>query len=357
MIDRLKLVLGNTVEVVTLDELKKVLEKDKPRAYIGYEPSGLVHIGWLIWMNKVRDLAEAGVEVTVLEATWHAYINDKLGRDMELIRASARLVRKIMEYMGIPMGRIRLVDVEDIVSDKECWSIFVRVAKNTTLARVKRALTIMGRRASEAETDFSKLVYPLMQVTDMIYLGVDIALGGTDQRRAHMLQRDVAEKLGVKKVVAIHTPLLVGLKGLGKRMDVVDKEDLLMDIKMSKSKPETAIFIHDKPEDIMWKIRKAYCPPKQVEYNPVIEINKYILFRQPGFKLYIERPEKYGGPIVIEEYRVLEEIYANGELHPLDLKNATAKALIEYLEPIRKQLESDKEAMDTIKLLSTRITR
>ncbi len=354
---RLELITRNTAEVVTIEELKKLLEeKDHPKAYIGFEPSGLVHIGWLIWMNKVRDFIEAGIDMYILEATWHAYINDKLGKNMELIRAAARLVRKVLEGLGADTSKIKFVDAEELISDKRYWEILIKASKNTTLARVRRALTIMGRKAGEAETDFSKLIYPLMQVTDIFYLDLDIALGGTDQRKAHMLQRDIAEKLGFRKVVAIHTPLLAGLAGPSKRMETVD-EEALIDVKMSKSKPETAIFVHDKPDDIRRKIRKAYCPPRETAFNPIIDINKYILFAQPGFILHIERPSKYGGPIDITSFSELEELYKKGEIHPLDLKNATAEALIKYLEPIRNKIESDKEALEIIAKISGRETR
>jgi len=116
-----------------------------------------------------------------------------------------------LEAIGVDVGKIHFVDAEELVSDKEYWSILLKSAKKTTLARVKRALTIMGRTADEAETDFSKLIYPLMQVSDIFYLDLDIALGGLDQRKAHMLARDIAEKIGRKKVVVIHTPIVSGL--------------------------------------------------------------------------------------------------------------------------------------------------
>ncbi len=352
-------IVSNTVEVVTVEELKKIFEeKKKPRGYIGYEPSGLVHIGWLVWMNKVKDLVNAGVDFMVLEATWHAYINDKLGGDLDLIRKAARFVRKVMEGFGIDVSKIKFIDAEELVSDKEYWGILIRAAKNVSLARVKRALTIMGRKSSEAETDFSKLIYPLMQVTDIFYLDLDIALGGTDQRKAHMLARDIAEKLKMKKPVAIHTPIITGLQGPGKRMEITEIDEVYAEFKMSKSKPETAIFVHDSPEDIKRKIRKAYCPPRQVEFNPIIEINKYLLFPQKGFKLVIERPEKYGGTIIVESIEELEKLYVEGKIHPLDLKNATANALIKLLEPIRKKIESDSEAQELLEeLRKAKITR
>lgn len=357
--EKLRLAMRNTLEVVTPEELRKVFEeKEHPRGYIGFEPSGLVHVGWLVWMFKVRDLVRAGVDFYILEATWHAYINDKLGGDMNAIRKAARYTRIILDAIGVPESAVKYVDAEELASDKEYWGMLLRAAKHTSLARVKRALTIMGRKMDEGETDFSKLIYPLMQVTDIFYLDLDIALGGMDQRKAHMLTRDIAEKLGRGKPVAIHTPIITGLQGPGGRMGSGEYDEVASDVKMSKSKPETAIFVHDSPESVEAKILKAYCPPRTIEFNPVIELNKYLLFQQDGFNLVVERPEKYGGTIVIERYEDLERMYLNGEIHPLDLKKATAKALNKLLEPIRARIESDPAARSILEELSkARITR
>ncbi|BEP17039.1 tyrosine--tRNA ligase [Pyrofollis japonicus] len=358
--ERLKLITRNTVEVIKVDELKRLLEeKEHPKAYIGFEPSGLFHIGWLIWAFKVRDFIEAGIEFYLLAATWHAWINDKFGGNMETIRKAAQHVLDVLEALGISKSSIKVVDAEDLISDKEYWTILLRVAKNNTLARMKRALTIMGRRADEAELDFSKLIYPAMQVTDIFYLDVDIALGGMDQRKAHMLARDTAEKMGRRKVIAVHTPLLTGLQGLGRMNPQEVNEDVQATVlKMSKSKPESAIFVYDSPEEIEAKLLKAYCPARQVEFNPVIEINKYILFAQPGFKLVIERPEKYGGTLIVNSYSELEQLYREGKIHPLDLKKATAKALADLLKPIRDYFEKNVEARKLLEeLKKATITR
>jgi tyrosyl-tRNA synthetase len=357
--ERLQLITRNTLEIVTLEDLKARLEtNDKLKGYLGFEPSGLAHVGWLVWMFKVKDLVEAGVDFIILEATWHAMINDKLGGNLELIRRAAYIVRVIMDSLGIGPNRVKFVDAEDLVSDKDYWGLLLRAAKNTTLARVKRALTIMGRKAEEAEMDFSKLIYPLMQVTDIFYMDLDIALGGMDQRKAHMLARDLAEKLKRKKPIAIHTPLISSLHG-SKRMDVGSSEidEVMAEVKMSKSRPETAIFVHDPPEVIRRKIRNAYCPPRQVEQNPIIEINKYILFSRPGFVLHVDRPSKYGGPVDYYSYTELERDYKEGKLHPLDLKNATAEALIKLLDPIRRRLEGDPKVVELINLVEKRVTR
>jgi len=356
--DRLNLVIKNVAEVVTIDELKlKLRSGEKLKAYLGFEPSGLFHIGWIIWARKLQDFLNAGIETILLEATWHAWINDKLGGSLENIKKCAKYIEHSLKALGVSVERIRTIDAEELVKDKEYWGLVIKIAKNITLARVKRALTIMGRRESEAEIDFSKLIYPPMQVADMFYLGVDIALGGMDQRKAHMLARDVAGKLKLKKPIAIHIPLLTGLQGTQK-MEASSYEEVILSVKMSKSKPESTILIHDSPEDIRRKIRKAYCPPKVVEFNPVIEIAKYILFTQQNFTLVIRRPQKYGGTIEVQNYNELEKLYKEGKIHPLDLKNAIADALINYLKPVRLYFEKNKEARELLNtMLKTTITR
>jgi len=358
MNDRLQLILRNTEEVVTLDELKQKLESgEQLKGYIGFEPSGLFHIGWLIWAYKVKDLVEAGVKMNILAATWHAWINDKLGGDMELIRRAADLTVEVLRQIGIDMSRVNVIDAEEFVKDKDYWALVLKIAKSTSLARMKRALTIMGRKAEEAELDTSKLIYPAMQVADIFYQDLDIALGGTDQRKAHMLARDVAEKLGKKKVIAIHTPLLVGLQGGGRMEAGLEKDDYLASIKMSKSKPESAIFVHDSPELVEQKLRQAYCPKGVVEDNPVLQIVKYIIFGSGSGKLVIERDPKYGGTVEFNSYEELEKAYAEGKIHPLDLKVATARKLNEILDPIRKRLEQKSEYMELIQKIEKSITR
>ncbi len=357
--ERLKLIKRNTVEIVTEKELKEKLEKgEKLKGYIGFEPSGLFHVGWMVWAKKVDDLVKAGVDMRILAATWHAWVNDKLGGDLELIRDAAKYVWHVLKALGLPMDKIKWVYAEDLVSDSDYWAMVLKVAKNTSLARMKRALTIMGRKMEEAELDSSKLIYPAMQATDIIYMDLDIALGGLDQRKAHMLQRDVAPKVGAKKVIAVHTPLLTSLQG-GKRMDVKGEiDDYMAEVKMSKSKPETAIFVHDSPEDIWRKLKKAYCPAKEVEFNPVLDIVKYVIFPWREYQEFVvERPEKFGGTVTYSSYEELEKDFAEGKLHPLDLKKATAKYLSEILEPVRNYFEENKEAKELYLKIKDKVTR
>jgi tyrosyl-tRNA synthetase len=330
---KLKRLAHNIEEIVTQGELDALIqEKEKPTAYIGIEPSGFVHIGTIICIDKVKDLLASGFTVTVLLADWHAYLNDKLGSDIDNIRTCGEYIKDCFYAFGANAKELKFVYATDLLDGIGYWEKVLRISKKSSLSRIKRTLTIMGRKEDEVDMDASMLIYPAMQVADIFQLNVDVALGGMDQRKAHMLARDVSEKLNWKKVVAIHTPLLPGLEG-GGRMDIIEA-------KMSKSNPENSIFIHDSPEDIERKIKKAYCPEGQLEDNPIIDICRYIIFNRVE-EMTISRPEKYGGNLILSDYTQLKEAFESGQLHPADLKNATAQYLDDILKPVREYFEKN----------------
>lgn len=326
--ERYALITRNSAELISEDELRAVLAEDRqPTAYIGFEPSGLVHMGWTLVAGKIRDLAETGFKVTVFWADWHAYINDKLGGDLDNIRACAAYMEDCFLALGVPAESVEFRYASQILDDISYWEKAIKVAKVTSLSRVKRAMTIMGRSEDEAEVDASKMFYPILQATDIFCMDVDLAYAGMDQRRAHMLARDAAEKLKWRKPIALHTPLLPGLSG-GDRMDPAAS-------KMSKSKPDSSIHIHDSPDEIRRKMGKAYCPVEKDEEdtNPVLMICRYILFPYLG-RMEFDRPEKFGGPVAFDSYEELTDYYFAGKLHPMDLKKGTAEGVIKRLAPV-----------------------
>jgi len=349
---KLELITRDAAEVITReDALSLVQSNAAPEGYIGVEPSGLFHVGWMIWTNKFVDLMNAGIKMTLLEATWHAWINDKFNGDMTKIQLCASYIEHCLRALGVDLDRVKVLKADDLVKDRSYWEGLVRVAKSLSLARVKRGVTIMGRKEDETMTDFSKLIYPCMQVEDIFYMDLDICLGGMDQRRAHVLAREVAESTSRKKPVAVHTPLLSSLQGSG-RMDCQgDAEEGLMEAKMSKSKPETCLFIHDAPDRIRSKINAGFCPPKTVEGNPVLDIARLILMRDSGFT--IPRPQKYGGDLAFASSTELLAAYDEGKIHPLDLKNAVAEGLVARLKPVREYFERVGEAKSALEILSS----
>ncbi|MEM0493020.1 MAG: tyrosine--tRNA ligase [Candidatus Thermoplasmatota archaeon] len=340
--DKTGLLTANTEEVVTCGELEDLFRvNSKPNGYIGFEPSGSVHLGWFICARKIKDFIKADFDFIILLADWHAYINDKLDGDMEKIKLCGKYMEDCFIAMGVNPDKVRFVYASEYVNDSRYWELVLRVAKATSVARVKRAMDIMGRSEDEADKDLSKLFYPAMQVADIFYLDVDVAYGGMDQRHAHMLARDVSKKIGLKPPVAVHTALLTGLQADG-RMNPIES-------KMSKSKPDSMISIHDDPEVVKRKLSKAYCPEKQVEGNPILEICKYIIFPElEGASFVIERSERFGGRLELKSYKDLEEYYLKG-LHPLDLKNAVSVYVNKLLESIRDYFRRHPDNYDKMK--------
>ncbi|MFN4336921.1 MAG: tyrosine--tRNA ligase [Candidatus Nitrosocaldus sp.] len=335
-----------TEEIVTLEELRYLLEtKTRPKHYIGLEISGLLHLGSLVLTGfKINDMIKAGVECTVFLADWHTFINDKLQGDWDMIKSVAKYYEDAFRFfcpgINVVMGS------ELYSSYKGYWDDLIRFSKHITLPRIMRSLTIMGRSEKD-RLDFAQLVYPVMQAVDIHALGVDIAHAGIDQRKVHMLVRDVFPKMGWDVPVAVHHHLL---PGLGEPVSLGLEDDARMDVKvsskMSKSKPYTSIFVHDDEHTIKEKMRRAWCP-ESIEYNPVLEIARYIIFHE--FKEFtVERPAKYGGSITFSSYKELEEAYASKRLHALDLKNAVAFYINRIVEPVREYFKNRKEVMEVL---------
>ncbi len=347
-----------TEEVITEEDLKELLQtKDHPVAYDGFETSGLLHLAsGPLRAIKVQDMLDAGCEFILWIADWFAYINNKMGGDLELIKKTGEYYIEGWKACGVDMKKVKVMWTSDAVKDPNYWKGVIDVAKNTTVNRTIRSGPIMGRSESEMQYT-AQLFYPMMQAWDPFYLKADILQLGMDQRNATVLSRELTSKLGYSTRVCVHHHLLAGLQGpkegrMGQETATVQLED-----KMSKSKPNTAIFIHDSKKEIQEKINGAFCPEKVVKGNPVLEIWKYIVFRKFDSRT-IKRPSKFGGDITVGNYEELENKFRKGELHPLDLKKETSEALNEIINPIRKHFERNKKAKklyETVK--KAKITR
>ncbi|MDV3277314.1 MAG: tyrosine--tRNA ligase [Nitrososphaerales archaeon] len=333
-------------EIITEKELRELFETNNhPSAYDGFEPSGLAHIAFgVLRAINIADLQKAGVHVKLWIADWFAWLNNKMGGDLEKIQDVGRYFIEVWKAAGVDMTDVEILWTSDAVKGDDYWKKVIRVAQNVTLARSSRAITIAGRTSKDL-IQTSTVMYPIMQVADIFWLDVDICQLGVDQRRANILAREVAEKLRWKKPVAVHHHMLMGLQGV-KEPEGFDENtaiDREIASKMSKSKPETSISVHDTTEEISKKLGLAYCPAKVIQGNPVLEYSKYIVFRK-ATSLKVERTQKYGGNVEFGSYEELETAYRSGSLHPADLKRSVAAALDTCVSPIRSHFEKDPSA-------------
>ena len=348
-----------TEEILTPVDLRHLLEtNEQPIAYNGWEPSGFVHLGTgLICAYKMKDLIEAGLRFKAYLSTWHAWINNKLGGNIELIRKAADHFRHSWIALGVPETKIEFVYSDQLYDNIDYWEKTIHVAKNLTIARARRTLEIAGRKEIEANY-VSDFLYTPMQVADIFQLDVVVCQLGMDQRKANVVARELGEKLGLWKPVCVHHHLLQGLSRPSIWPIPKGKEkEAVASAKMSKSKPETCVFIYDSPDDVTEKILKAFCPEKVVEFNPILDICEYVIFRELR-TFEIERSAKFGGNIEFDGFEELLEAYRKGDLHPQDLKKAVADEIIRILEPVRRYFDRNTEARKCLEAIrKAEITR
>ena len=363
--EKIELITRNCEEIITKEDLKALLESGTPLVhYIGFEISGMVHLGTgYISMGKVADFLKAGVKCQIFLADFHTYLNNKLGGDIVNIRWAAvnyfkealiasLLCHEVKVDEEMRLGNLKFINGFDLYKDNLVhWESFMEVGKHVTLSRNLRSISIMGKKQGN-EVDMATLFYPPLQVADIFTMKVNLAHAGMDQRKAHVVARDVASKLTINPLldvkgdkiapIAIHQKLIAGLTGPEKVDNKQSAEDMAIDLKMSKSKPNSAIFIHDSPDEIRDKVRKAYGPPKEITFNPLLNWVKVLVFwgGNEG-EFFVERPEKFGGNLNYSSYDAIDKDYKNGALFPLDLKNALSDWLIKKLEPARNYFEAE----------------
>jgi len=356
-----------TKEVVTREELVELFKTNSsPKHYIGLEISGFLHLGSLISTGfKINDFVKAGVNCTIFLADWHTMINDKLGGDWDTI---TKVSKYYADAFKIVCPQANIVIGSDLYdSRKEYWKELMEFTKYMSIKRTMRTLTIMGRSEDESKIDLAKLLYPPMQAVDIHSLDLDIVHSGMDQRKIHMLVREIFPKMKWKVPIAVHHGLLPGLRnpevkcpncgyvfgpqesqGKCPKCKRKGTDTMINKGKMSKSDPNSGVFIHNSDDEIKKKISKAWCEEKNTQNNPLLEIARTVIFHEFN-EMNVERPEKFGGNISYTDYDQLKKDFEIAELHPGDLKQTVGSYLVKIISPIREKLNLSEELHEIIK--------
>lgn len=395
-------ILFNSKEVLPTDEaqLDKEIrflvdnanQSEQPiRHYIGFEISGQIHIGTGIAASlKIKKLQEADVVCSIWLADYHTWLNNKLDGTIETARKVAKLyfgpvMRECLRLVGGDTEKLEILHAEEVynswkVNNQSFWDFDLNVCKELTLSRVLKSVSIMGKTAGEDVT-FGTLRYPALQTADAYFMQTHLVHAGMDQRKCHVLMREIAYKLGENyqlkiggksiKPIAIHHNLLLGLDtptrvSTNTTVTITNETDTSVEIeevftasKMSKSKPDSAIWVHDSTEEIARKLKKAYCPivdPNLDEagnrtiqnQNPILDWCKNMIY-PAGQIVSVNRSEKFGGNKTFASYNELESDYFAGNLHPLDLKNGVAQTLGKWFTPIREFVETHPDGLELFK--------
>ncbi|OGK35631.1 tyrosine--tRNA ligase [Candidatus Roizmanbacteria bacterium RIFCSPHIGHO2_12_FULL_38_13] len=365
--EKLSLIKQVGEEIVTEEDLKELLKSDEQLiAYDGFEPSGQMHIaqGILRTIN-INKMTKAGIKFKMWVADWHALTNNKLGGDLNKIKTVGKYFIEVWKACGMDLENVEFHWASDMVKNPDYWQLVINVGRTNKLARFIRTAEFMGREESAEKLTAAQIIYPCMQIADIFMLGAKITQLGMDQRKVNMLAREIGPQLGYWKPVVVSHHMLMSLATPPKSDS--DKTSRMIELKMSKSNPEYAVFMTDTTEYIKRKINKAWAPEGVIEENPVLEYCKYIIFPilddPTSYKLQatsfdINRPAKWGGPMKITSYDELIKKYAAKEIHPQDLKNTVAALLDKLVEPVRKHFEENevaKKLLETVQ--SYKVTR
>jgi tyrosyl-tRNA synthetase len=338
---KIAIVKDASEEILTEKDLRALFEtKEHPIAYDGFEPSGNIHIAQgLMRAITVNKLTSTGIHFKFWVADWFAMLNNKMGGDLEKIKVVGKYFIEVWKASGMDLENVTFIWTSEFIkTHPEYWETVLRLSMNATVQRVLRCGQIMGREDSDSNPS-AQILYPLMQAADIHHLEADIAQLGMDQRKVNALARDIFPKIGLKAPIAVHHHMLMGLTKpaeLG-----ATGADAAIAKKMSKSNPNSAIFMTDTEKQVQKKFNKAFCPEAEAVDNPVLEYFRYIIFEKES-KVEVLRYEKES--LSFEKYQDLEEAYTSGNIHPADLKQAAARFINSYLEPVRKHFEENTEA-------------
>ena len=222
--------------------------------------------------------------------------------------------------------------------------------KISTLINIRDAIRAGAEVVKQTDNPkLSGLLYPILQALDEEYLGVDIQIGGCDQRKIFTLAADVLPMIGYKKRIHLMTPMLTAIDAMPKENS---SEINISETKMSSSNMNSKVDMLDSKNEIKRKVNRAYCLEGDLSFNPLIELMKYVIFpliaNQKITTFCINRHEKHGGPLNYSNFEQISQDFSEKKLHPQDLKLGIIDCINNFLESIRQEF-NDKEHVEFLK--------
>ncbi|KAI6127067.1 tyrosine tRNA ligase [Pisolithus sp. B1] len=365
--EKYNLITSRLQEVLGVSQIKSILAEGRaPRCYWGTAPTGRPHIGYFVPLIKIADFLRAGVEVKILFADVHAFL-DNLKAPLDLVTHRTKyyecILGTVFTSLGIPTSKLTFVKGSDFQLSKEYT---LDVYKLSTLVTEHDAKKAGAEVVKQVESPLlSGLLYPGLQALDEQYLDVDFQFGGVDQRKIFTFAELYLPRLGYSKRAHLMNPMVPGLMGG----------------KMSSSDPDSKIDFLDPPEVVKRKIKKAFCEEGNISENGLLAFLNAVLM--PVSQLRIERlrdeggidgqesvgsqkpfvtddapegtvftitREKGGGPSHYQNYQELEDDFAAKKIHPGDLKASVRDAIISLLRPIQATFFANEDWKQTEQL-------
>ena len=233
-------------EVFVRDDLERLLRSGERTLIVkqGFDPTmPNLHIGHSVPLRKLRTFARWGHEVVIIVGDWTTQIGDPTDKDeTRPMRTHEEVLANAKTYLD-QFHRIVPRENTRIVMQSEWFTAFglrdvLELASRFTAQQLLAREEFKKRQAAGVPIPLKDLLYPLLQAYDSVAIQADVELGGTDQQFNVLGGRQLQEKIGQRPQNVFITHLLEGLDGK----------------QMSKSKPETAIWLLDPPAEMYGKV-------------------------------------------------------------------------------------------------------
>ena len=285
-------------EVIVREDLRRLLASGERRLRIkmGFDPTQPnLHIGHSVGLRKLRTLARWGHEIVIIVGDWTTQIGDPTDKDESRpMRTHDEVMKNAETYLQqfhlmVPKERSR------VVLQSEWFAKFglrdvIELASRFTAQQLLAREEFRKRMAANTPIPIKDLLYPLLQAYDSVAIEADVEAGGTDQQFNLLAGRQLQERIGQRPQNIYVTYLLEGLDGE----------------RMSKSKPDTAIWLTDPPDQMFGKVMSL---------------------KDDLMTHYFE----WATELPMTEVRAILDGVATGALHPRDAKEKLARQIVTEL--------------------------
>ncbi len=221
--ETLEIIKRGADEVLIENELIKKLEKDRPLVVkFGCDPTAPdIHLGHTVVINKLRQLQDLGHKIHFLIGDFTAKIGDPTGKNATRPPLTAEEVAFNAETYTKQVFKI-LDKAKTVVRrngdwfDKMSSSEMIKLASNSTVARMLERDDFSKRYKSGQSISIHEFLYPLVQGYDSVAINSDIELGGTDQKFNLLMGRELQKQNNQEAQIIITMPLLEGIDGVKK---------------------------------------------------------------------------------------------------------------------------------------------
>jgi tyrosyl-tRNA synthetase len=225
--EQLELLTRGSVDVITMDELRKKLERSREQGRpltvkVGFDPTAPdIHLGHTVLLRKMRHFQDLGHRVIFLIGDFTGLIGDPTGRSATRPALSPEQIASNAETYKKQCFKVLDPESTEIRFNSEWLGAlgsegFIRLAARYNVARMLERKDFKKRFQSGKTISIHEFLYPLAQAYDSVALEADVELGGTDQLFNLNVGRDIMPGYDLQPQVVMTTPLLEGLDGTDK---------------------------------------------------------------------------------------------------------------------------------------------